>query len=436
MRKKVYNEIMTLQKRLRPLTAAQVSYAHSHYSKVAYYNSRHLQWCQVCGAAEQSNPEFIRLDAELGGQCSHCKAKITLERKIGKCFSEMRYITYATHIAGWQVFRTFLAERYNKRGQSTAYSLNEVYQHWIDAEGKEYILSVGYTRIAWSGERWYFQTPLDKPRKHNAVYTGQYYFPDMFDIAGNFVYPRSSYSPMLRRNGWSNSFLSDAWLSVAEVCKALLSSRKMETVAKTQPKLFTWVVKNDVEEYYYHAVKVCNRKGYIIDEPDLWLDYLADLTRLGLDTHNSYYVCPADVAEAHEATQQRLYRLRKKEEAEELRKNICKLEEAYSKHIAPYIDLVLRRGDIVIIPLRTVQDVYDEGRAMHHCVFENEYYKKPNTLLLSARDKEGNRIETVEVNTKSLQVLQSRGQYNKNTEHHNCIIELINSNMDKIRKAV
>lgn len=436
MKKKIYNEIMTLQKRLRPLTAAQVNYAHSHYSKVAYYNSRHALWCQCCGAYEQSAPEFIKLDAELGGQCPYCGTKIAVERRIGKRFVEKYYSTYATHIAGWQVFRTFLAERHNNRGQSTTYELNEVYQHWIDIEGKEYILSVGYTRSGWSGEQWYFNTPLEKPRKHNATYTGQYNLLDMFDIAGNYIYPRSSFSLMLRRNGWSNSFLSDAWLSAAEVCKALLSSRKMETIAKTQPKLFTWIVKNDVKEFYFHAVKICNRNNYLIDEPDLWLDYLADLTRLNLDTHNRYYVCPANVGDAHEATQQRLYRLRQKEKAEELRKNICKLEEAYSKHIAPYIDIVLCQDDIVITPLRTVQDVFDEGEAMHHCVFENEYYKKPDTLLLSARDKEGNRIETIEINIKTLQVLQSRGHYNKNTDYHNRIIELVNSNMYRIRQAV
>ncbi|MBR5476674.1 MAG: PcfJ domain-containing protein [Bacteroidaceae bacterium] len=73
------------------------------------------------------------------------------------------------------------------------------------------------------------------------------------------------------------------------------------------------------------------------------------------------------------------------------------------------------------------------GKAMHHCVFANEYHKKKDSLILSARDRQGNRIETVEVNTKTFQVVQSRGIRNQNTAHHNEIINLVNQNMHLIQ---
>lgn len=78
----------------------------------------------------------------------------------------------------------------------------------------------------------------------------------------------------------------------------------------------------------------------------------------------------------------------------------------------------------------------DVGRAMRHCVFVNEYYKKDNSLILSAKDKDGNRLETIEVNTKTFQVIQSRGVCNQNTPHHNEIINLVNNNMYRIRQAI
>ena len=67
---------------------------------------------------------------------------------------------------------------------------------------------------------------------------------------------------------------------------------------------------------------------------------------------------------------------------------------------------------------------------MHHCVYTNGYYKKPDSLILSARDRiTDHRIETIEVNLKTLSVEQSRGVCNENTIHHGRIIELVNNNI-------
>ena len=71
---------------------------------------------------------------------------------------------------------------------------------------------------------------------------------------------------------------------------------------------------------------------------------------------------------------------------------------------------------------------------MHHCVFENEYYKKKDSLILSARVN-GERMETVEVSLKTFQVIQSRAVCNHTSAYHNRIIELVNRNMGLIRRA-
>ena len=49
-----------------------------------------------------------------------------------------------------------------------------------------------------------------------------------------------------------------------------------------------------------------------------------------------------------------------------------------------------------------------EGDAMKHCVFRCEYYAKSDTLVLSAHDKSGNWIETIELSLTEGKVIQSR----------------------------
>ena len=72
---------------------------------------------------------------------------------------------------------------------------------------------------------------------------------------------------------------------------------------------------------------------------------------------------------------------------------------------------------------------------MHNCLFSNEYYLKEDSLILSATI-EGKRIETIEVSLKTLEVVQSRGLCNKNTEYHEQIVNLVNANHKLIRQRM
>lgn len=89
-------------------------------------------------------------------------------------------------------------------------------------------------------------------------------------------------------------------------------------------------------------------------------------------------------------------------------------------------------GTIQVHVLESVQEHLDEGVAMHHCVFDNAYYLKENSLILSATI-EGRRIKTIEVNLDTLKVVQSRGVCIKNTEYHDQIVSLVNANRKLIR---
>jgi len=92
------------------------------------------------------------------------------------------------------------------------------------------------------------------------------------------------------------------------------------------------------------------------------------------------------------------------------------------------------KGDgIVIRPLESVTQFYKEGKAMHHCVYANRYYRRSECLIMTAIVGEKH-VETIEVNLKSFQIVQSRAVCNGTSEYHDCIIRLVEKNMSLIKK--
>ena len=70
-----------------------------------------------------------------------------------------------------------------------------------------------------------------------------------------------------------------------------------------------------------------------------------------------------------------------------------------------------------------------------HCVYTNKYYARNDCLILSARIGE-KRIETIELSLKTLEVVQSRGACNNNTEYHERIIGLVRKNIGLIKQKL
>ena len=94
----------------------------------------------------------------------------------------------------------------------------------------------------------------------------------------------------------------------------------------------------------------------------------------------------------------------------------------------------IKDEDIVIRPLESVTQFYQEGKAMHHCVYQNGYYKRKDCIILSAQ-KDGKRLETVEVSLKTFKIVQSRSVCNGTSDYHDRIVNLVNCNMWMIRRA-
>lgn len=159
------------------------------------------------------------------------------------------------------------------------------------------------------------------------------------------------------------------------------------------------------------------------------------LRRLGKDTHNAHYVCPKDLQQAHNEILQKLRARQEREQEEHKRQKALEDEARFQKFKAPFFGIAVTDGTIQIRVLESVQEYIEEGQALHHCVFTNEYQLKEKILILSARI-EGKRIETIEISLETMQVIQCRGLQNKNTEYHERIIELVHRNIKEIQSRV
>lgn len=212
------------------------------------------------------------------------------------------------------------------------------------------------------------------------------------------------------------------------------------------------------------AIKIVVRHGkasYIYDS--LWWDMLDSIMYLKKDVRNPSIVCPENLREAHDKwlkaadnkkkkmedrmTKLRLIaeekmQLRYLEQAakaeEENKKKAEAMANVYVDRRKQFFDIDIKDGAIDIQVLKSVQEFFEEGKEMGHCVFRNGYYdvnRKPNCLILSAKVN-GQRMETIEVNLADVTVVQCQGHGNINSAFHDTILKLIKDNLWQIESRL
>ena len=181
------------------------------------------------------------------------------------------------------------------------------------------------------------------------------------------------------------------------------------------------------------SVKICIRNGYTISDGSMWCDTIDLLRHFGKDTNSPKYVCPSDLKSEHDKLVARRNRQRERERTEQQRMKAIEDEKNYLKTKGMFFGLAFSDNLILVKVIESVEEMETEGRLMHHCV--GGYHNRKNSLILSARI-DGRRIETVEVSLKTFEVVQCRGVCNENTEYHDRIIALVNSNMSLIRQRM
>lgn len=167
----------------------------------------------------------------------------------------------------------------------------------------------------------------------------------------------------------------------------------------------------------------------------MWTDYIDLLEYFHLDTHNAHYVCPKNLKAEHDRLHERKEKVEAKRKAEEARRDAIKWEAEYKKEKGAYFGICFGDENIQIAVITSVADMAEEGAAMHHCVYNAGYYKRHDSIILSARDKDGNRLETIELSLRTFEVIQSRGKCNQSTPYHDQILSLVRENIGLFRKV-
>ena len=441
---KIEREVLAMCEALPKLTDAQVRWARTrlHDHEAYYLKTSGTTWCQECGHVwVQSVPE---LHVSIHGNCvcPHCGKEVRMAHymsahiKDGGRRDEQLFAVVTAH-KEWTVVRVFMSERVNRLGMpwrrvSTQYDEYEVWQQWIRDDGKEVITTKRYHRSPY-----YFQWSYDSAwgiGKHNGGCSGYFVTSDVYDLTGVIIYPVVKVSDIMRRNGFTRALADYCGGYLVELMKGLLTDSLTEWLAKVGQYD---VLKHDLRHngtarQWYHALKVCARNGYHVCDPAVYYDYLSQLREFGKDTHSPKYVCPKDLYHEHDKYSERQTR----KEVEQMAKEAAKYENGYRQRVGMFFGVVFGNDDIVVTVIGSVAEMAEEGLRLHHCVFANKYYAKKDTLILSARTKGGGRLETVEVDTKRWEVVQSRGLLNNPSERHAEIVELVKENMYQLKKCV
>ena len=441
---------------IRPLTPELVrEFKHEarphHFVRIPFNRRERGVWCTNCGSSIEYDPDLLVNLIEHKEQvvtCPHCLEKLTRTRFIRdglghKLYRDFYFVLLAEVHGPWQVLRYFYVDFLAQIGKEP-----EIHEP-IEVSRRWYNIEHGGKPVVWSRSRmsgWYncgfaLDSELSLKREGHPS-TGYYNYGAMhYRIEEDAAVPSSRWHRLLRRDGFKGAS-SMRLLDIAAFDVPLVFGHPNLV---TLYKAHQWALL----KYYgaeasaslskiqedWPSIRVALRHGYRIADPGLWHDYLGQLRELGEDTLSPHWICPVNLPLAHDLTNSRIQRLRKAKEAERDRQRAAAAEEKYARKIAPFRDLRLSAAGVVIAVIPSVEDVRQEGEHMHHCVFGLQYYNKQTSLLLSARDTDGHRLETIEFNLSSGKVEQSRAVCNGTSPKHKQILAMMEAAADQITET-
>lgn len=374
--------------------------------------------------------EVVALSATLRPITDEQKMWGILHSYIAKEISQQkklyRYFVISSRLKDWQVCRFFQIRKVKQN-----FHIIEPVRLWFNE--KVHMELEAMSRCWCSGHADSWNTNSELSLKEVPSWHKDY--TQILPISASKV---TSMLPILKRNGLKRSFHN---MQPRDVIEGLLKNNIFETLWKCKqfPLLRAFAYNwnrdyNDVSKMA--AVKIVLRHNYHIKDGRMWVDMVNMLERAHKDFRNPKFVCPISLEAGHDKAMDLCNKYEEKQRKIKEQKELLedqKAVKAYEVARKCFIGMVISDGTVVIQVLPTVKDVEQEGKAMHHCIFTNKYYKRLDSLLLTAKVND-ERVETIEVDLKRYQLVQSRGVCNQNSKYHNEIVSLVNKNMNIIRK--
>ena len=417
-RNKFEKAILAQSKYLRSIRKSQINWAFreciDHY---AYRLPKGRTTCMDCGHDWMMKKQ---IDTCI---CPGCGAKLKTNLTYCRKLQQKQYFTVLTTSGGYQVLRMFILIVEMEKGYKAKPCVFEIGQYWWNEQGRKAVVAIQRV-MGHYVDTFSFASPMAIRQDNNAYR----------HIAYSPIYPKFKVTSTLRRNGFKGDFHGIVPITLIP---ALLTDSKAETLLKARqyPMLSHYLRSSFEMDRYWASIKICIRNGYTIEDGSMWRDTIDILRHFGKDTNSPKYVCLTDLKAKHDKWTEKKRIEREREELVESRRKAKKNEKKYKELKGRFFGLAFTDGILNIRVLESVEEFAEEGAKMRHCIFSNSYYLKENSLILSATIN-GKRIETIEVSLKTLQVVQSRGACNSNTEYHERIINLINKNINLIQKRI
>ena len=420
---KLHRRVLALSKKLPKITQKHRDWAYAKMFKFMVYKTQHLAVCFECG--HRWNEETNLVVKLHGVICPNCKKDLEYRSEKSWSWIDTQYWNMISRVGEFQVIRTFEVIHNAYKGRAAHYSCSEIYQHWFNAEMKQVCLGKDGScgMYSYGQVNWYYGSALEVRNHDNNRYHQRI----------SETYPRKNVLPEIKRNGFKGNFYG---YSAMYFFRLLLTDRRFEILLKTKqiPTLdaydsFKWSMDKD-----WRYIRICIRNKYRIPDYSMWRDYLNLLNYFKKDISNPKFICPENLREEHNKLVV-MKREKQERESEEKKRERERIEKEILKSKKQLFPLKFTNGNIDIVVLKTIKDFKTEGKVLNHCVYESNYHKKVSSLIMSAR-KNAERLETIEVSLIDFKLLQARGYDNEDSAYHDEIINLVNKNINKIKRIV
>jgi len=402
--------------------------------KTYYCSECNHQWEKLDFYTKESNNYSGRKEFT---KCPHCKKELLIIDS-QRFFNFISYAVQYDYTPEYQIIRIAEITKSFTKDKKASYKMREPSQMFINVRTGVITLYSSKYGSGWFGNYAGFDHQPMEIRPYARKYD---HTPESVDIVkGSIIHPH------IYRNGYDDETKFVAPTLHTHWAR-LLGDRTYETLWKKKENGYLTFYENVDYRYkkiFGRIVMAMVRRNYINEKTVTssdYKDYFRMCVELKYDLHDLTLMVPVDFHAAHKkvlvafnafkAEQKRIRDLENAELQARLRREANK---DYAKKIEKFKDLIIKKGNLKIVPLISIEDVEQEGNELLHCVYSMSYYTKEKSLLLSARidDK---RTETIEVDLSKMNILQARGFDNKPTKHHKTIIDLFNKNKRKIKEC-
>ena len=386
--------------------------------------------CLVCGNDFQMN----RLHKTV--VCPHCKSKLKVTDDKKQKYEDMEYYTHFESIKDdIQTVRIFQVFIYQHTIRKPTYNFMEVARFWFSERGfaiesrklKPFELCYfdvfrSDEPIALSSLKWNIDRIIELIKQRNQPI-------NMSDVCKS-IRMRLPDTSLISKIGWRKLF-PDIFIPGVETL--LKMGMKGEILYEELGAAF--IKKN------WPSIKIALRHGFAFDDPSLWMDTIELMKKFKMDIRNPQLIATPRFREIHDNLDKRIKRTEaERRRLEEIQKQEERIRQAkqweneYVRMKEKYFNLSFygKEHDILIQPLKSVEEFVVHGQKQHICVATMEYYKKKDSLILSATHDDLI-LATIEVSLKDYKIIQCRGRHNKVPEYNDYIQEIIMRNMNKIR---